>query len=214
MRNVKEEALLWVRLISFVVIWAAILFVTRTGLSINWEALKKLPDVVTVYVILAFAFTKWFWRMSLFQGWLVPFPDLQGTWRGELKSTWKDPKTGQHLAPIPTTLVIRQTFSSISCTVFTGESESYSTAAQITHDEESGALFLNYNYTNRPKAMIRVRSAIHDGAARLRIINAPKRLLEGEYWTGRCTTGDISLGFISNQLAERPADSSHPMQSR
>ena len=58
MRNIKEEALLWVRLISFVVIWAAILYVTRTGLSINWEALKKLPGVVTVYVILAFAFTK------------------------------------------------------------------------------------------------------------------------------------------------------------
>ena len=31
MRNIKEEALLWVRLISFVVIWAAILYVTRNG---------------------------------------------------------------------------------------------------------------------------------------------------------------------------------------
>src|ERR1700680_746568 len=71
MKNIKEEALLWVRLLGFVAIWVAILYVTKTGLSINWEAVKKLPDVVTVYVILAFVFTKWLWRFPIFQGWLV-----------------------------------------------------------------------------------------------------------------------------------------------
>ncbi|HVZ18759.1 MAG TPA: hypothetical protein VG897_16705 [Terriglobales bacterium] len=197
MKNIREEALLWVRLLGFITIWAAILFVTGTALSINWEALKKLPDVVTVYVVLLFVFTKWLWRLRIFQGWLVPFPDLQGTWEGELKSTWRNPATGEMLPPVPVTLVIRQSFTSISCAVFTGESESYSTAAQISREEDSGALYLNYNYTNRPKATIRDRSAIHDGAARLRIIGEPERMLQGEYWTGRCTTGDMSLTFRS-----------------
>src|SRR5258708_38491661 len=66
MRNIKHEILLWVHIISIVLIWAAILYLTGTGLAINWEALKKLPDVVTVYVILSVIFTKWLWRVGNF----------------------------------------------------------------------------------------------------------------------------------------------------
>jgi hypothetical protein len=201
MKNIKQEALLWVQLLAFVAIWSGVLYLSGTGLSINWEAVKKIPDAVTVYVVLAFVFTKWLWRLPVFRGWLVPFPDLQGTWHGELKSTWKD-TNGTTIDPIPATLVIRQTFSSVSCALFTAESESYSAAAQISQDEESGALYLNYNYSNRPKATIRNRSAIHDGAARLRIVENPERSLEGEYWTGRCTVGDMSFRFRSKELLD------------
>jgi hypothetical protein len=201
MKNIKSEALLWVQLGGFVLIWAALLYATGTGLAINWEAVKKLPDAVTIYVVLAFVFTKWLWRLPAFRGWLVPFPDLQGTWRGEFKSTWSD-SSGQRIAPTPAVLVVRQTFSTVSCTLFTKESESYSTAAQITRDEESGAIRLDYNYTNRPKATIRERSAIHDGAARLRVITSPSLRLEGEYWTSRCTSGDIEVEFQGRELAQ------------
>jgi hypothetical protein len=201
MKNMKREALLWVQLGGFVLIWAVLLFLTGTSLAINWEAIKKFPDAVTVYVLLAFVFTKWLWRFKLFGGWLVPFPDLQGTWRGEFKSTWSD-SSGKRIAPISMILVIRQTFSSISCTVFTAESESYSTAAQITKDDDTGTIRLDYNYTNRPKATIRERSAIHDGAARLKIITSPLLRLEGEYWTSRCTSGEIAVDFQSRELAQ------------
>ncbi|MGE0406521.1 MAG: hypothetical protein AB7O65_09485 [Candidatus Korobacteraceae bacterium] len=202
MKNIRDEALLWMRLAGFVAIWAVILYATDTGLSINWEALKKFPDAVTVYIIGALVFTHWLWRLRIFQGWLVPFPDLQGTWEGEMKSTWKDPATGVAPSPIPVVLVIRQTFSSVSCVLYSHESESQSTAAQFSRDDESGTVRLNYNYTNRPRATIRDRSAIHDGASRLRIISTPERRLEGEYWTSRCTAGDIALKFRSRELAE------------
>jgi hypothetical protein len=201
MKNIKSEVFLWVQLGGFVLIWAALLYLTGTNLAINWEAVKKLPDAVTIYVVTSFVFTKWLWRLKVFSGWLVPFPDLQGTWKGELQSTWKD-ANGQRIPSIPVTLVIRQSFSSVSCTVFTEESESYSSAAQITRDEESGAIRLDYNYANRPKATIRERSAIHDGAARLRVVTVPSFRLEGEYWTSRCTAGDIVLSFQGRELAE------------
>jgi hypothetical protein len=203
MKNVKQEALLWVQLGGFVAIWAVVLYLTGTELAINWEAVKKLPDVVTVYVVLTFVFTKWLWKLPIFRGWLVPFPNLQGTWEGELKSTWTNPETGQVIPAIPAVVVVRQTFSSVSCTLFTEESESYSTAAQISLDEESGALHLNYNYTNRPRATLRHRSTIHDGAARLRIVTVPERSLVGEFWTSRCTAGDISLKFKTRKLLEK-----------
>jgi hypothetical protein len=201
MKNFRREAFLWVQLGGFVSVWVILLYVTGTGLVINWEAVKKIPDAVTVYVILAFVFTKWMWRWRVFRGWLIPYPDLEGTWRGKITSTWKN-VAGERLAPIPVVLVIRQTFSSVSCTVFTQESESFSTAAQMTVDEESGTIHLSYNYTNRPKATIRERSAIHDGAARLRVVGGPQLRLRGEFWTSRCTAGDVDVQFEGRSLAE------------
>ena len=202
MDTVKKEVFLWVCIVLMLLIWVAVLQLTGTPLSINWEAVKKLPDVVTIFVIVSFAFTKWFWRMPMFKDWLVRFPDLQGTWEGELQSTWINPETKQGIPPLRMMLVIRQTFSSISCTMFTKESESYSRAAQIAVEDDTGAISVSYNYTNRSKATIRHRSPIHDGAAHLRVVMLPSRMLEGEYWTGRCTTGQMKLRFSSRQLLE------------
>lgn len=200
MRNVKEEALLWVNVLSIVIIWTVILYATGTGLVINWEAAKKLPDVVTIYVILLFSFRKWLWRLPIFSGWLVPFPDLQGTWQGELSSRWTDPSTGKPIPRVQLVLVIRQSFSTINCVMYTRESESYSTAARI--DDTTGIVRLNYNYTNRPKATLRDRSTMHDGAASLKIVSLPETALEGEYWTSRCTAGDITVRFRSKELLD------------
>lgn len=207
MKNIKQELSVWVQLLLFVGIWVIILWITKTDLQINIEALKKLPNVVTVYVILYFVFSKWLWRLPIFQGWLVTFPDLQGTWRGTLQTTWINPKTKKGLPPIPLVLVIKQSFDSISCVMHTEESSSFSIAALITEDESSGIRRLSYNYTNKPEVTIRDRSAMHDGAANLTIINKPKRALEGEYWTNRKTTGTIKVRFENRKLVEKFSNS-------
>jgi len=202
MKNIRKEILVWIQLVSFVAIWAAVLFFSRTSLKIEWEAIKKLPDVVTIYVLLVLIFTNWAWRLPIFKGWLVPFPDLQGTWKGTLQSTWIDPATSQKIQPKDVMLVIKQTFSNISCVMYTDESNSFSNTAQINQDDDSGIFRLSYNYINRSKANVRDRSAIHDGAAILKVITEPEKSLEGEYWTSRKTTGDISVKFISKKLSQ------------
>ena len=202
MKNIHKEILVWIQLVSFVAIWAAVLFFSRTSLKIEWEAIKKLPDVVTIYVLLVLIFTNWAWRLPIFKGWLVPFPDLQGTWKGTLQSTWIDPATSQKIQPKDVMLVIKQTFSNISCVMYTDESNSFSNTAQINQDDDSGIFRLSYNYTNRSKANVRDRSVIHDGAAILKVITEPEKSLEGEYWTSRKTTGDISVKFISKKLSQ------------
>jgi len=200
MKNVREEALVWIRLCGFVVIWVAVLYVSGVQLSINWEAVKKLPETVTIYVIVSFVFTTWLWRLPLLQGWLVPLPDLEGTWAGTLQSTWKDPSTDQVKPPIPILLVIKQSFSAVSCVMYSKESTSYSNAAQLSKDDESGTILLSYNYTNRPDATARHRSEIHDGAAILSWIREPVRVLKGNYWSSRKTTGDMQVIFKSRKL--------------
>ena len=136
------------------------------------------------------------WRMPALQGWLVPFPDLQGTWQGEVRLTGSDADPS---VPVPVVLVIKQTLSSMSVTMHTITSDSYSTTAQLSRNAD-GTLRLTYNYTNRPKAAVRDRFTIHDGAAILRVVLRPKRVLEGEYWTNHRTMGSITVRYRSRRI--------------
>lgn len=201
MKNIRKEAYIWLRIAAFASIWSALILVGG-DMKLDGEAVKKLPEVVAIYSIVAYLFKHWIWKWRFLQGWLIPYPNLQGTWTGTLQSSWIDPRTGSGIGPIPVTLAIRQSFDAISCSLFTAESESYSVSAQINQDEDSGSLHLDYSYTNRPKLGLRDRSAIHDGAAALRIVTVPSRSLDGEYWTSRKTTGEMSFTFVDSSIAQ------------
>src|SRR5215470_7219184 len=200
--NLRDEVVEWIRVGTLVAIWIAFLYVAQTGVAISWDAVKQLPSVISIYAVFYYIFSKWLWRLPFLQGWLVPFPELQGTWQGEIRSTWKHPITEKELPPIPVLLVIKQTFLSISCAMHTRESDSFSTAAKISQDD-SGVLRLSFNYTNRPKVTVRDQIPMHDGAATLRIVaRGHRRTLQGEYWTNRRTTGEISVRFRSRILLD------------
>src|SRR2546423_114233 len=201
MTNVRQEASEWIRVGVLVAVWSTLLYVSKLSLAINWDSVMQLPTVITVYATLSYIFTQWLWRLPLLQGWVVPLPDLQGTWQGEIRTTWNDPQTGPNGGPIPVILVIKQTYSSLSCTMHTLNAESRSTAAQLSIDAD-GIVRLTYNYTNRPRATIRDQIPMHDGAAILRLVLRPKRCLEGEYWTNRRSIGDISVKFRSRTMLE------------
>lgn len=199
--NFREEAAQWIRVGTLVGIWIAVLYFSRTPLKFGWGSVEALPTVISVYALVAYAFARWLWRLPFLQGWLVQLPDLQGTWQGEVRSTWRD-SGGHELPPIPAILVIKQTFLSINCALHARDSDSYSTAAQVNRDD-SGTLRLTFNYTNRPKAVLRDRIPIHDGAAILRITGHGRHLsLEGEYWTNRNTRGDMLVRFHSREILE------------
>lgn len=203
MKNIRRQLAIWIQVGTFLAIWVAILYFSGTELRINWISIKRLPHVVTAYAMLHFIFTKWAWRLRIFQRWLVPLPDLQGTWKGEIRTTWQDPQRGSTPPLIPATLVVRQSFDAVHCALYTEESESQSNAALLTKEAETGAARLSFNYTNRPRASVRDRSAIHSGAAMLRVFNKDPREVRGEYWTDRRTTGEMMFVFKSRKLAEQ-----------
>lgn len=198
MKNLNKEHEIWFWVLPFTVIWIVVLYVSGINLGSLLEALKKVPNAIVAHGFLYLIFKKWFWRWRIFGGWLIPFPDLQGTWEGTLSSTFVSRKTGKKLPPIAAVFVIKQTFDSVSITMNTGESSSYSQGAVFL--KERGANRLRYTYTNRPDPAVRHQSEIHDGAADLRIIESPELALEGEYWTGRKTTGSIKLKLKSRDL--------------
>jgi hypothetical protein len=133
------------------------------------------------------------------------FPDLTGTWAGELISTWKNPTTGQAIAPIPVTIWIRQGIFSTSIKLRTGESTSYSTRCLLEADPEAGRFRFWYSYDNNPRAECRYRSARHEGVAWLEvdIDTDPKRLV-GCYYTDRKTSGDIEVRRVKPTLKGEP----------
>jgi predicted pore-forming effector associated with SMODS systems len=202
MKNVRHEAVVWGQLITFLVIWAGLLYLTNTPLQINVEAIKKLPEVVTIYMVLYLVFSRWAWRLAIFRGWLVPFPDLTGTWEGTLITTWRYPETGAASPPIDIRLVIRHQFDHLSCVLYTAESMSWSTAATLYGDDADAIKRLSYTYINQPKAAVRDRSAISNGAVVLQLTEGRERQLEGQYWTDRKTTGDIALRFKTRRCAD------------
>jgi len=176
------------------------------------DFMRPIPNVVTADLVLVALFVKWGWRWKYFQGWLVPFPDLNGTWTGFLQTDWKDDQ-GITPGPIPVMLTICQSFAHLSCVMRTAEMASHSYVEGFWIDQDRQIRQICYTYTSKPKSSIRDRSTPHDGTATLNIIGDPIQKLEGEYWNQRKSTGTISLSFTSRKiLDEIPIDLlSHPM---
>jgi hypothetical protein len=202
MSNIRKEIALWVQAGLFIGLWLLLLYIAGETPGIGLAALARVPDVVLVYGVLHLVFTKWLWRRRVFSGWLVPFPDLQGTWKGTLSTTWIDPIRGAAPAPIPVVLAIRQTFSGITASIYTRESTSVSVAASLRIEEDSHEKWMSYLYTNTPRVSVRDRSVVHDGAAVLRVTTSEGLGLEGEYWTNRRSSGEMLLKRVSTDVTD------------
>lgn len=197
MKHFNVKAFLWIVVPVSIIVWIFLVVFTEAGADPILNAIKRIPTVITIDFGLWVLFMKWAWKWNIFQGWLVPFPVLEGIWTGHLRSTWVDPESGKTLPPIPISLVIRQSFLSISCAISTKESSSISYSADIIVDKDRRRTQFICHYTNRPQASVRNRSEIHDGTALLDIINDDAKEMKGEYWTSRKTTGDIEVKFSS-----------------
>jgi hypothetical protein len=157
--------------------------------------LKIVPTVVTIDTVLGFLFVKYLWRFWIFRGWLVPFPNLNGTYKGTIQTTWTDPVTNQRPDPIPAALIIHQSFFRISCVIRTSEMTSHSFIGDFVLDADEQVNKLAYSYVSEPNQVVIERSPCHLGTTVFEIEEKPKIRLVGQYWTGRKTTGTIQMDF-------------------
>ncbi len=206
MRNVNLKHFLSILLVFSGLVWFGIAMVNGLNMRSLVDFMQPVPDVVTTDLLLISAFTKWLWRCRLFQGWLVPFPNLNGTWKGDIQTNWKD-TGGKTPGPIAAILTINQSFTHMSCVMRTGEMESHSYLEGFCIDNEAQVRQLCYSYTSKPKASLRERSTPHDGTLLLNIIGTPVHKLEGESWTQRQTIGTVVLTYLGRELLdELPAN--------
>jgi hypothetical protein len=187
---------------SFVAItitaWLAVLWLD--GFKLSLALLAPIGTVVGFVALLGTLFNKYFWSWPLLKGWYVKRPDLRGTWRVELKSSWIDPSTGLGIAPIYGFVVVRQTLTSLSFRLMTKESRSTLIAYSIGEQENDDLYKLVAVYRNEPKIELRgKRSEIHHGSLALDIHGSPVSSLEGHYWTDRGTKGGMRM-FERNKV--------------
>lgn len=172
------------------IVYAIIFLLTQNLDSIDFhKAITHISTTISVNIILWMIFIARAWRWKFFYPWLVPFPNLSGDWKGSIKSNWKE----KELEPIPIEVSITQNFFNIQVRIKTKESRSYSISASFDIDNERGFQQLFYTYLNAPKAGVRERSEIHYGSTILNFDGFKVTKMDGEYWTDRETTGEITL---------------------
>lgn len=172
------------------IVYAVIFTLTQNFDSIDiHKAITHVSTTISINIILWMLFIAWAWKWKIFYPWLVPFPNLSGNWEGTIKSNWKE----KELEPIPIEVSITQNFFNIQVRIKTKESRSYSIGASFDIDNERGFQQLFYTYLNTPKAGVRERSEIHYGSTILNFDGFKVTKMDGEYWTDRETTGEITL---------------------
>lgn len=146
-------------------------------------------------------FNKYMWAWSIFKGWYIKRPDLRGSWKVELKSSWVDPETGKGIDPIYGYAVIRQSLTYLSVRLMTKESRSILVAHSIEQQENADLFKLVGVYRNEPKIELQgVRSEIHHGSFALEVHGSPVYELQGHYWTDRATKGGMKLSDKTKRL--------------
>lgn len=178
----------------------------QTAFAVGYKAIPLVLLVAGFFVSCA-------WKWKIFADWFVPFPNLNGTWNGQIQTTWKNPETGEIPGPIPVILTIKQSFVRISCVMRTQEMESRSFVADFWIEDHDQVRKLAYCYTSKPNASVVHRSAPHDGTIVFDLKGSPVTELHGQYWTSRKTTGTIHLKFYSEKLLDSlpPELGQHPL---
>lgn len=165
------------------------------------EFVKPFGMVVGIISIVVTVFNKYLWSLKIFKGWYIKRPDLRGTWKVELKSSWVDPKTNEVISPIHGYAVIRQSLTFLSVRLMTKESRSVLVAHSIERQEDDDLFKLVAVYRNEPKIELQgTRSEIHHGSFSLEIHGSPVYELQGYYWTDRGTKGGMTLSNKINKI--------------
>lgn len=198
--NIKNSLLLIASM--SIGLWLLLIHVKDIPAYLSIRAFKEIPSVAGYLAVLLGVFSKWLWRWKGFQGWLVTVPNLNGTWHGELQTTWINPETGTTPGPNDSFLVIRQSLYKIHFTLITAESKSSSRAAGILVNHDTSSTFIEFTYQNNPSVLVQNRSTMHDGAASLELTTNPEKRLTGKYWTDRSTQGQMNFRFFSREFRE------------
>lgn len=152
--------------------------------------------VIGAFGILWIVFDRFLWRFRLLQGWLVKQPDLRGTWRVELQSSFKS-KTGESDPMIVCYMGIKQTLSELKMHLMTPQSESWSIASHIIPSPSGNGYQVLCVYINEPNIRLRDKriSEMHKGTAIIDThgLEARPDTLTAQYWTDRKTMGTMDF---------------------
>ncbi|MCY3933136.1 MAG: hypothetical protein OXH70_15630 [Acidobacteria bacterium] len=176
------------------IVWFGVL--VARGTPVSWDHAAPFSSVVGALVSLGLLLEHYGWRHPLLHGWFVKRPDLRGTWRVELQSSYIDPGTNERAPMIVCYMGVKQTLSTLEMHLMTPESESWFVADRVT-TSAGGSYRVVGVYTNEPNVHLRneCTSEIHQGAIIIDTHGPMRRpsTLTAKYWTDRKTTGTMDF---------------------
>lgn len=182
-------------LLIAIVVWGGFLWVL--GIELTWDHVQPYSFTLAALTSCLWLFDRYIWRIWPVHK-LVRRPDLNGTWRVSLQSSYKVPGSEEAVAAVDGFAVIRQTFSSMSIRLMTEQAESFLVASSFDIQAD-GTTFVYGAYQSDPSIHLRSGiSEIHYGSFRYKVIGRPPGQLSGHYWTDRNTNGSISLSDRKN----------------
>ncbi len=174
-------------LLVAVVVWGAFLWLL--GIQLTWDHAKPFSLTLAALTSAWWLFNKYLWNRWPCTRFGNP-PDLTGTWRVELKSSYKSP-AGDAVPAVKAYAVVRQTYSTLSIRLMTEQSESHLVASSVDQNAD-GTTFIYGVYQSDPSILLRSKvSEIHYGSFKYKVIGCPPSEVIGHYWTDRSTNGSI-----------------------
>ncbi len=191
-----------------VIIWLIVLLCQ--GTPISWSHARPFSVVVSCLVGLGLLFEFVLWRHSFLHGWFVKRPDLRGTWRVELQSSYVSPETNERVPMIVCYMGVKQTLSKLQMHLMTPESESWFIADHVRPSPNGNGFQIIGVYTNEPNVHLRDEriSEMHQGAIIIETHGPSLKpeTLTAKYWTDRKTTGTMDFTSRIDDLCTRFSD--------
>lgn len=173
------------------------LFELIFGQAVTWWQVPRIVSFVAglvPFAILGVLALVWrpLWRWIPWLNRSV-FPDLNGIWRGDMRSNWVDPDTQQRVAPKEVTLTISHGWRDFSVRLQTDQAQSFSNRVFLEKIRGTKIFRVWYGYVHKPEPEYRPNNPPHEGFGYLEYDVDQPRLIIGRYYTDRETTGSLSL---------------------
>ncbi len=161
--------------VSVLLVWLLHIGLGAVAFDPQWWL--SVPSFAGCYSGLHWLFDRYVWRLGLLRKLkLILLPDLNGTWVGEVKSSYDWDGSAHSVSA-----VIMQRWSKVVIRLETKNSRSRSISASLRTTDLTNPE-LSYQYINEPKSNAPGTMAMHRGTATLELIGSR---LEGDYYTGR-----------------------------
>jgi len=192
-------------------IWMAVLLCQGTAIGLDHA--RPFSMVVSSLVALGLLFEFVLWRQPFLHGWFFKRPDLRGTWRVEIQSSYVRPETNERVPMIVCYMGVKQTLSTLKMHLMTPESESWLIADHLRPSPNGDGFQVIGVYTNEPNIHLRDEriSEMHQGAMIIETHGPSLRptTLTAKYWTDRKTTGTMDFTARIKEVCTRFVDAEH-----